>query len=525
MIKLPWFNPPIKPADLLDNDGRKKKSRLWDLLKMVGVLSLTILVSEILYKLNIGNQNSIMIYLLSVLIISRITEGYVYGVLASVFNVLIYDYLITLPRLGFSFTIGFPITLLIMLSVALITSTVTIQMKTQAKLAIEREKHATILYEINQKLLVAESIDSIIHLALEYIIDYIGKSAVFYTQSSLEKGTGIFIKVANDKDGSVFFSETELDKAKWFFKHPSEAVSNPLKELNSSVFQMPVVSQSKVLGVIGVSCYNGPLWENSLIFLRMLTSQVALAMELQIISDKQQLALLETEQEKMRANLLRAISHDLRTPLTCISGASSVILEQGGGIDGQMHDDLVLAIKEDADWMIHMIENLLSITKLHGDAMSVRKSMEAAEEVTAGAIALIRKRFPDRVIDVRVPKKLLLIPMDATLITQVLINLLENAIKNSPQDAIILLTVKKEAEYALFEVIDNGQGIDETILPNLFAMDVTDIKRVTDTSRGLGIGLSICKTIIKAHNGTIEGMNRKKNGAVFRFKLPLKEDS
>ena len=125
----------------------------------------------------------------------------------------------------------------------------------------------------------------------------------------------------------------------------------------------------------------------------------------------------------------------------------------------------------------------------------------------------------------RVPRKLLLIPMDATLITQVLINLLENAIKNSPQDAIIMLTVKKEAEFALFEVIDNGQGIDEIILPNLFAMDMTDIKRVTDTSRGLGIGLSICKTIIKAHNGTIEGMNRKSNGAVFRFRIPLKENA
>ncbi|HZK70291.1 MAG TPA: ATP-binding protein, partial [Clostridia bacterium] len=227
--------------------------------------------------------------------------------------------------------------------------------------------------------------------------------------------------------------------------------------------------------------------------------------------------------EKMRSNLLRAISHDLRTPLTGILGASSVILENGEDLEKSTHDKLILNIKEEAQWLIRMVENLLSVTRINEGTMNVKKSFEAAEKIVEEAIRNIQKRFPDRKVFVEVPEDLLMVPMDGTLIEQVLINLLENAMKHSPNDSIIEVEVKKDKQYAIFEVRDNGEGIAEKDAPYLFENYIPKGERSSDSSRGMGIGLSICLSIIKAHHGKLEAVNRKEGGAVFQFKLPLEE--
>ena len=222
---------------------------------------------------------------------------------------------------------------------------------------------------------------------------------------------------------------------------------------------MPIISQGKVLGVIGISCTKGELDQNTRLFLDMIASQVAMALERQYLSDEQQRILIDSEKEKMRSNLLRAISHDLRTPLTGILGASSAILENGDMIDKETHDKLISNINEDSQWLIRMVENLLSVTRINEGTMNVTKTLEAAEEIVAEAISRIRKRFPNRKINVQVPDELLMVPMDGTLIEQVLINLLENAVKHSPDDSVIDVQVKKSGQNAIFEVIDNGEGI------------------------------------------------------------------
>jgi two-component system sensor histidine kinase KdpD len=291
--------------------------------------------------------------------------------------------------------------------------------------------------------------------------------------------------------------------------------------MGASAHYIPMISQAKVLGVIGISCAGGKLDENSRLFLRMLASLVAMALERQYLSDEQRQILIESEKEMMRSNLLRAISHDLRTPLTGILGASSVILESGGNLDKSTCDKLLSNIKEESQWLIRMVENLLSVTRINEDAMSVKKSPEAAEEVVAEAIGHIRKRFPDRKISTRVPDALLVVPMDGTLIAQVLINLVENAIKHSPEDSVVSVNVKAEKQYAVFEVKDQGAGIAEEEFPYLFENSMPNRKRNSDSTRGLGIGLSICMAIIKAHNGKMEARNQEDGGAVFLFRLPL----
>ena len=291
--------------------------------------------------------------------------------------------------------------------------------------------------------------------------------------------------------------------------------------MDSQGFYVPVIAQGKVLGVIGLSCAQGELNTAGRSLLQVITSQVALALERQHLSDEQRRLFVESEKEKMRSNLLRAISHDLRTPLTAILGASSALLENRQTLDEPTQQQLLANIKEDSQWLIRMVENLLSVTRIREGTMNVAKTAEAAEEIVAAAVSRIRKRFPQQRIKVEVPEELLLVPMDGTLIEQVLINLIENAIKHSPENTAIEVNVKKLGEEALFEVIDYGTGIPEQSFPYLFESYVPNGKRSADSARGMGIGLSICMSIVKAHHGKMEAANKKTGGAMFRFTLPL----
>lgn len=233
----------------------------------------------------------------------------------------------------------------------------------------------------------------------------------------------------------------------------------------------------------------------------------------------------ENEKEKMRANLLRSVSHDIRTPLTAILGATSAVLESPGmsPADRQV---LLEDVRDDAQWLIRVVENLLSITRIGGDQAQIAKSPEAAEEVLGEAAQKFRRRFPQIDVSVSVPESLLLVPMDPILIGQVLSNLLENAVIHGQTTTQIRLSVRQEHEFACFSVRDNGVGIPEKSLPTLF--DGTLKQSETsggDGKRNMGLGLSVCLAIVRAHGGTMEARNLDR-GAEFFFRLPLnKEDA
>lgn len=233
---------------------------------------------------------------------------------------------------------------------------------------------------------------------------------------------------------------------------------------------------------------------------------------------------LAAEREKMRSNLLRAVSHDLRTPLTSILGASSAIIENDDKLEKEERITLLREIKEDAEWLIRMVENLLSVTRIDqsGATASIVKQPEAAEELVEASVSKFRKRFPDRTVSVQVPEEFLMVPMDAMLIEQVIINLLENAVLHGGTTSQIQLSIFVEKNFAVFEVKDNGRGIPKEILPHIFEGDFRhSFEESGDKKKNMGIGLSVCRTIIQAHNGTMRAYNSKTGGAVFRFTLPL----
>jgi len=227
---------------------------------------------------------------------------------------------------------------------------------------------------------------------------------------------------------------------------------------------------------------------------------------------------IEAEMEKMRSNLLRAISHDLRTPLTTIIGSSTLLLEDGKNMDDSEVKQLLTDIRDDSEWLIGMVENLLSITRFQPGETALKTHPEIVEDVISDAVIKTKKRFPDCTININLPPSIIIAPMDSMLIKQVIINLLENAIRHSGDTEHILIDSYQKDSYAVFEISDRGIG-----LSGLSSGEPQAKAPSGDSSKGLGIGLPVCESIVKAHHGYFERENRPGGGATFRFGLPLQE--
>ena len=228
------------------------------------------------------------------------------------------------------------------------------------------------------------------------------------------------------------------------------------------------------------------------------------------------------ERERERANLLRAISHDLRTPLSGIMGTSEILMDMTDKEDRRQ--ELLQGIYQDADWLKSLVENILSLTRLQDGKIVIQKEMEAIEEVIGCAVAHVERSFPEREIQVEIPDEFRLVPMDAKLIEQVITNLLDNEVKHTRPQETITVSAGYTEDTLLVSVRDEGEGIAEADVSNLFKIFYTSKTRSADVKRGIGLGLTICETVVNAHGGTITGRNRTDGkGAEFIFTLPLTE--
>ena len=228
----------------------------------------------------------------------------------------------------------------------------------------------------------------------------------------------------------------------------------------------------------------------------------------------------ERDKERMRANLLRAVSHDLRTPLTTIYSSSSALLENYDHFSNEQRVEMIKGISEDSQWLYRMVENLLSVTKLDGDNVKIIKTETVLDELVDSVLVKFAKRYPNQPIDVDIPDEFISIPMDAILIEQVLINILENAVQHAEGMTFLRFKVFTISGKAIFEVEDNGCGIDDRKLKDIFKGVYTTNTDASDGKKNnAGIGLSVCASIIRAHGGDIKAENLKSGGCVFRFVL------
>lgn len=322
------------------------------------------------------------------LLVARVTTGYLWAAIASIVSVLMFNWFFVDPL--FSLTVykqGYPLTLVFMLLVALLISNLMMQIKKQAFYAMKREHQLEILYELNKKYLAAHDQKEILSSAAEYLSNMLDRQVVLYDEEEVKNPVAVLNK-------GPLRSLEEIAVANWVFMNQKKAGFGTDTLMGAKALYLPVLSHGDTLAVIGIEKDNdSPITDEVVTFLELVATQLSLAIEQSKLTIERQQILFENEKERMRGNLLRAISHDLRTPLTGISGSVETILsdEETASLSETTKRTLLLGIKEDANWLIRMVENLLSVTRINEETMKVAKSKEAAEEVISSAIQRIKK--------------------------------------------------------------------------------------------------------------------------------------
>ncbi|AJA49301.1 sensor protein KdpD [Clostridium pasteurianum DSM 525 = ATCC 6013] len=478
-------------------------------------------IASIFEYMGFNDTNAIMIFILGVIIVYMKTTGYLIGIISSIFVVLMFNFLFTDPKYSFKlYDKNYLTTFIMMLTVAFIVGSLTNKIQKEASNSYNREKRTQTLYMVSSKLLSAVGTSEVISIGIKYISRLINRTIIGYLPEGNKLSTNFVYNRDKDENKNLFLNKEEDAAAYWSYLNGKEAGNGTDTFYGAKGYYMPIKVQNKVLGVIGVSCLQGFLEPEQKFIVQTITGQIAIAIDREILSSQQEKSKVQIERERLRSNLLRSISHDLRSPLAGIKGAISTILENGKFISEKTKEDLLNGIYDDTEWLIRLVENLLSMTKFDEGNMEIKKNMELVEEVVSEAVQRSSKYFKNHKIKVSVPENIIMVSMDGNLIEQVIINLLDNAVKFSPKESVIEIKVYEKDDDVIFQVIDNGTGIDEKILSNIFDRFFTNGSKISDSRRGIGLGLAICKSIVEAHGGKITAANRKEGGAVFSFNIP-----
>lgn len=502
---------------------KPKEMVITNAFKMLAIMILSTILSLIFRKIGLHESNVIIVFILGVLFVARNTDGYVYGILAAIIGVLSFNFFFTIPYYSLLvYGADYPITFVIMLIAAIITSTLTSRVKTQAKISFIRENRMQILYKINKSLLTARNKKQVVEFCGDNLVDMFNRTimiAIVDDKNNLQQPS--VYKFKDQNSTNTFESEIELVAIEKCFKTGNAVEFEVKPSINNVGYYHPIKGQNKMLGVIGIACLEeNTLSENEKILLQSVSTQIALALEREDLYEKKRQINLETETERVRGNLLRSISHDLRTPLTGILGSVSTISDNYDILNNDTKKELLQIIYEDTSWLIHSVENILSMTRIDEGKLEIKKDVEIVEEIVAESISRVTRFSGSHNIKIDLPKKMVILFVDGLLIEQVFINLIDNAIKYTQSDSIIEIKVTENEDTVIFEVSDNGKGIPEEDIPTIFDRFYTKTKGNSLEKRGIGLGLAICKSIIEAHGGCMEALNNASGGATFRFSLP-----
>lgn len=515
-----------KSAKFIPKEGKIFEISLKEVLISILIMGITTILSIIFYYLGFSEANVIMIFILGVIIVNIKTTGYILGFLCSIISVTLFNYFFTEPKYSLQvYDKSYLGTFAIMLAVTFIIGTLTSKLQREVCNSSARENRTQILYRVNEKLLSATGVTDVVAIGIKYISKLLKRTVVCYLSKENKFLSTFIYNEGKVEKSSTLLNKSEETVAYWTFLNGKESGAGTNTFYGSKGYYMPLKSQTKILGVIGISCIDGILEPEQKFIFKTVANQITIALDREILSEIQKNSELEIESERLRSNLIGAISHDLRSPLAGIKGAVSTIIENGKLISEGTKDELLHGVYEDTEWLIRLVENLLSMTRLDKGKMEIKKSMELVEEVVYEAVQRTSKRFKDHKIEVTVPKEIIMVPMDGGLIEQVIINLIDNALKFTPKDSLIEVKAYQKEHKVFFEVIDNGTGIEQKILPHIFDRFFTNGSRISDSRRGVGLGLAICKSIVEAHGGKIEAFNRKEGGAIFRFNIPKEENN
>ncbi|MFQ6577827.1 DUF4118 domain-containing protein [Enterococcus casseliflavus] len=498
--------PRLTFSQLFEGGGR-------DFTLTFGLIMLATLVTESMQYLHFGEQNLMLVYIFFVLLVARYTSGYLWSAMASIISVLSYNWFFVEPLYSLTvYKAGYPITLVIMLIVALMISNLMVRLKTQAENAKEKEHQMEILYELNKQYMETRNEQEIYESTTTYLARLLQREVALYDREghlrSLHSSRETLSQLTGKDEKAVAF---------WVVKNQKEAGRGTDTLIGANGFYLPIVLNGKPLGALGVERNEEHQLANSqLNYLRLVITQIATVLEqVSLASEKEQIQ-LENEREKVRSNLLRAVSHDLRTPLTTISGIAETLSETEGVIKKETKQKLLGDIQSESQWLIRMVENLLSVTRINLTNMAVKRSEEPIEEIIEAVLTHLKKVYPQQKIIVKMPDQLIFVQVDPILIEQALFNLIENGVRHGTADTPIFLRVSQEQEVVI-EIENQGEiplGQYQKIQANL----TNDTEVPVDSKNGLGIGLSIVKTIIHAHEGKL-AIETKAGSTIFRIYL------
>lgn len=507
--------------------ARKKNGIVFsvsDLLKSVAILILSSCIGMLFRQLGFAEANIITVYVLGVLVTSVVTRHRIYSLISSIVSVLVFNFFFTDPQFTLrAYDQGYPVTFLIMFLAALLTSSLAVKLKEHAKQSAKAAYRTKVLFDTNQLLQQAKDKNEIVSATANQLIKLLGKDIVFYLTEGETLGEPHIFTVSGDKTGKEITGTKEEAVAEWVLKNNKHAGATTETLSNAKCLYLAVRVNSRVYGVVSIYIGDEPLDAFEKSILLSILGECALSLENEKNAREKEEAAILAKNEQLRANLLRAISHDLRTPLTSISGNASNLISNGNSFDEATKNQLYTDIYDDSMWLINLVENLLSVTRIEEGRLNLHITEDLVDDVITEALHHVNRKSVEHHITVRYKEDYLLAKMDAKLMVQVIINIVDNAIKYTPKGSNILIKTWKQGDKAVISIADDGDGIPDEMKERVFDMFYSGANKIADSRRSLGLGLSLCRSIVNAHGGKITVSDNTPHGTVFTVTLPAGE--
>ena len=497
-----------------------------DALRTLVILAVCTMVGLAFAYLDFSEANIIMIYQLGVLVVAMVTSGRLYSLAASILSILIFNFFFTVPLFTLHFNDkSYLATFLVMFLVAFLSSSLTTRIKRQARLASRQAYRTQVLLEASQTLQKAEGQEAILEAMAVQLRKLLERTALYYpVLSDGTLGQPRFFPVEPTVDTGAYLGPDETAVASWVQKNNKHAGATTNTLPNAKCLYLAVRGEGSALAVAGIAIEEGrepDAFEKNLML--AIVDECGLVLEKELLGQEKHRVEEQAQQEALRANLLRAISHDLRTPLTAISGNAGILMENASVLDAAKRRQLYTSIYDDSMWLANLVENLLSVSRIENGTIRLKMEPELLEEVFQEALTHLDRKAKEHTITVELPDDMLMAKMDARLIVQVVINIVNNAIKYTPPGSHVQVSARKRGESVEVRIADDGPGISDEAKAKLFDMFYTANNARGDGRRGLGLGLSLCRSIVQAHGGSITVEDNYPKGAIFSFTLPLAE--
>jgi two-component system, OmpR family, sensor histidine kinase KdpD len=484
---------------------------LWSLIVVLVCTGLSAALSPY-----IAPTNLVMVYLSGV-VAAALWTGRGPSILAAILSVAVFDFCFVPPR--WTFAVGdtqYVFTFLVMLLTGLVISTLTARVQFQAQSARLRERRSAALYGVSRELAATQTRQQIARIGAQHVIVATDVRAAVL----LPDADGNLTPSEPDPTSFTLSAHDEA-VARWVLQHGETAGRGTATLPGSEGVYLPLSTARGALGVLGVIPADSTptLDVEQLHLLEAFAGLIALALERTALEDEATQVRLDIETERLRSSLLSAVSHDLRTPLSVITGASSTLLEDDQSLDPTTRKELTASILDESERLNRLVANLLDMTRLQAGVLRVQKQWQPVEEVIGASLARLSRQLQSHPVATHLAEDLPFVPLDDLLVQQVLVNLLENAVRHTPVGTPIDIMAFQDGRSIVIEVADRGPGLPPGESHRLFEKFYQADRSKVRT--GAGLGLAICRGIVQLHGGKIHAENREGGGALFWFSLPL----